>query len=123
MSDIVERLRHAHVHSAQRIMGSNIFEEAADEITRLRRELSETEDNTLLVHLAYIRQKSGVGMKPMISELADAIAEKIADARRNALEEVEAHFRTLAEQYSGEARLHHILTANTILLMMKEKPE
>lgn len=42
MSDLVARLRHAHTHSVQRIVGSNIFEEAADEIERLRTELSET---------------------------------------------------------------------------------
>lgn len=38
MTDIVERLRYADWHSQQRILGSRIFEEAADEITRLREE-------------------------------------------------------------------------------------
>ncbi len=52
----------------------------AAENAALRRrlaEIEEAEENTLLLHLAYIRQKSGVGIKPMLSELADAIAEKI----------------------------------------------
>ena len=45
----------------------------------------EKHENTLLMHLAYIRQKSGVGMKPMLSELADAIAERIASVRADAI--------------------------------------
>ena len=44
VSDLTERLRHAHVHSAQRIMGSNIFEEAANEIERLTAALAEAYD-------------------------------------------------------------------------------
>lgn len=44
MSDLVERLRHAHLHSAQRIVGSNIFEEAADEIERLRSDRASPEE-------------------------------------------------------------------------------
>lgn len=53
----------------------------------LRQQLSGTDENTLLLHLAYIRQKSGVGMKPMLSELADAIAEKIKGERDMAMED------------------------------------
>lgn len=54
VSDLTKRLRHAHVHSAQRIMGSNIFEEAADEIDRLTRELAEArrERDLLAYHVA-----------------------------------------------------------------------
>jgi len=54
---------------------------AAAEIELLRLSLSETEDNTLLSYLADIRQKSGVGIKPMLSELADAIATALSEAR------------------------------------------
>jgi len=36
MSDLIERLRHADAHSQQRVLGSRIFSEAADEIERLR---------------------------------------------------------------------------------------
>lgn len=41
MSDIVERLRDAHENSVQRVNGSNIFAEAADEIERLRAEMAD----------------------------------------------------------------------------------
>lgn len=34
--EIVDRLRHAHESSQQRVVGSEIFKEAADEIERLR---------------------------------------------------------------------------------------
>lgn len=44
-------------------------------------------DFALLSYLADIRQKSGVGMKPMLSELADAIAAKIYTARAEGMEE------------------------------------
>ena|ERR1041385_7569972 len=37
-ADIVERLHHAHEHSQQRIVGSDIFKAAADEIEKLRAE-------------------------------------------------------------------------------------
>lgn len=40
MSDLVERLRDAHANSQQRIYGSDIFAEAADEIARLRNALT-----------------------------------------------------------------------------------
>lgn len=40
MSDLVERLRDADANSQQRILGSRIFGEAADEIERLTRELA-----------------------------------------------------------------------------------
>lgn len=36
MSDLIERLRHADAHSQQRVLGSRIFSEAADEIERMR---------------------------------------------------------------------------------------
>lgn len=49
VSDLTERLRHAHVHSAQRIMGSNICEEAADEIERLTAALAEARDKAIAV--------------------------------------------------------------------------
>lgn len=38
MSDLIERLRHADVHSQQRVFGSRIFGEAADLITSLERD-------------------------------------------------------------------------------------
>lgn len=40
MSDILDRLDHAHQHSQQRVLGSHIFGEARDEIGRLREALS-----------------------------------------------------------------------------------
>lgn len=40
-------------------------------------------DFALLSYIADIRQKSGVGMKPMLSELADAIAAALTTARAN----------------------------------------
>lgn len=52
----------------------------------LRRQL-EGNGTTLYAVIADIRQKSGVGVKPMLSELADAIAERIADERNKALDE------------------------------------
>lgn len=41
---IVERLRHADLHAAQRIVGSDIFGAAADEIERLRAALTKIAD-------------------------------------------------------------------------------
>ena len=43
MSDLVERLRSADMNSQQRALGSRIFGEAADEITRLRAALSDAQ--------------------------------------------------------------------------------
>lgn len=45
------------------------------------------EETYILSTLADIRHKTGVGDKPMLDELADAIVQKIKDARREALEE------------------------------------
>lgn len=83
MSDIVERLRDYGMTLDESVIicDRRVVDEAADTIERLTRELSDTEDNTLLSYLAYIRQKSGVGMKPMLSELADAVSAKISEAR------------------------------------------
>lgn len=39
MSDLIERLRHADIHSQQRVLGSRIFGEAADRIESLEREV------------------------------------------------------------------------------------
>jgi len=52
----------------------------------LRRQL-EGNGTTLYAVIADIRQKSGVGVKPMLLELADAIADRIAAARNKALDE------------------------------------
>ena len=38
MSDLIERLRHAHENSPQRIAGSHIFSDAADAIEALKAE-------------------------------------------------------------------------------------
>lgn len=47
MSDIVERLRHADIHSQQRVWGSRIFGEAADCIESLRAELAKARNAVL----------------------------------------------------------------------------
>lgn len=89
-------------------------DEAIAEIERLRQEnetlrqqLSGTDENTLLRHISYIRQKSGVGMKPMLSELADAIAEKIKGERYKAMEEA----ATIVDAVSHEG-LHESMWRN-----------
>ena len=88
MSDLTERLRAVdHMNIEDCFLQSPLFAHAADEIDRLRLALSETEDNTLLGYIADIRQKSGVGMKPMLSELADAIAAALATAHADGMEE------------------------------------
>jgi hypothetical protein len=46
-----------------------------------------TENANLIWIIAGIRQKSGVGDKPDLAALPEAIAEKITEARRAALEE------------------------------------
>lgn len=43
MGDLVERLRSADMNSQQRVLGSRIFGEAADEITRLRAALADAQ--------------------------------------------------------------------------------
>lgn len=84
-------------------------DEALAEIERLRAEketlcqqLAETDENTLLRHLAYIRQKSGVGMTPMLSELADAIAEKINGERNKALEDAATWHDAKVAEYTKQ---------------------
>lgn len=62
-------------------------EELKAENATLRQQLAGSDENALLRHLADIRQKSGVGMKPMLPELADAIADRIAEARNKALDD------------------------------------
>lgn len=84
MTDIVDELRDLattleRFRSVDEV--DEALEAAASEIECLRLSLSETEDNTLLSYLADIRQKSGVGVKPMLSELSDAIATAISEAR------------------------------------------
>lgn len=43
MGDLVERLRSADMNSQQRVLGSRIFGEAADEITNLRAALADAQ--------------------------------------------------------------------------------
>ena len=47
MSDIVERLQHAHLLSTQRVVVNTIFTEAAEEITRLRTALADERKRAL----------------------------------------------------------------------------
>lgn len=77
------------------------------EAAGLREQLAGSDENTLLRHLAYIRQKAGVGMKPMLSELADAIAEKIKGERDKALEDA----ATIVDAVSHEG-LHESMWRN-----------
>lgn len=88
----IERLQ-AEVDRLQRL-----FTQAGEQLDECRKELAGSDENTLLRHLAYIRQKSGVGMKPMLSELADAIAERIAEARNKALDDAAASVEAVAHE-------------------------
>lgn len=72
------------------------------EAAGLREQLAGSDENTLLRHLAYIRQKSGVGMKPMLSELADAIAEKINGERNKALEDAATWHDAKVAEYTKQ---------------------
>ncbi len=86
--DLVKRLREAHTNSTQRILGSDIFEAAADLIEQQAASLAAKDEEierlravdprtSLLTVIADIREKTGVGGKPMLDELAGAIAEKL----------------------------------------------
>jgi hypothetical protein len=78
MSDLVERLRSADMNSQQRVLGSRIFGEAADEITRLRAALSDAQvvgfaagveaAATLVATHAYTSGSNGMTLEP--SEMA-----------------------------------------------------
>lgn len=59
--------------------------EEQDAVEAIARALAAAEAEAsanLISIIADIRQKSGIGGKPMLGELAEAIAEKIKDARR-----------------------------------------
>lgn len=80
MTDIVEHIGFLRSWAAD-IRKSSGMSVDADRLDAIALAISETEDNTLLSYLADIRQKSGVGIKPMLSELADAIATALSEAR------------------------------------------
>lgn len=83
----------------------------------------EKEENTLLLHLAYIRQKSGVGMRPMLSELADAIAERIASARSDALEDAAIYVERIAHQGLHASMWRNMFKqVSDAIRAMKDKP-
>lgn len=88
----IERLQ-AEVDRLQRL-----FTQAGEQLDKCRKELAGSDENTLLRHLAYIRQKSGVGMKPMLSELADAIADRIAEARNTGLDDAAAVIEAISHE-------------------------
>ena len=98
--DLVKRLREAHTNSTQRILGSDIFEAAADLIEQQAASLAAKDEEierlravdprtSLLTVIADIREKTGVGGKPMLDELAGAIAEKLTSKDRALAEAVE----------------------------------
>lgn len=89
------------------------------EAAGLREQLAGSDENTLLRHLAEIRQKSGVGMKPMLSELADAIADRIAEARNKALDDAAASVEAVAHEglHASMWRNKFERVAETIRLM------
>lgn len=74
------------------------------------------ETANLIGIIADIRQKSGVGAKPMLGELADAIAERIAKAEREgmkrAAEIAKAHYDA---RHAALARAHGMNIATAIL--------
>lgn len=105
--DIVERLTVRSEHIANRAgigLGYRLAAEAAEEIERLRKELATAQKDKAMADgllkiaiadcntamndragairaIADIRMKTGVGVKPMLDELADAIVDKIDEAR------------------------------------------
>lgn len=83
--DLLGDLDYAHENSTQRILGSDIFARAS---TRIR-ELQSALDDYGSLHrvIADIREAAGVGRKPMLSELAGVIRDKLAkgDAENAAL--------------------------------------
>lgn len=100
-----------------------LFTHAGEQLEECRQQLDGTDENTLLRHLAYIRQKSGVGMKPMLSELADAIADRIAEARNNALDEAADAMEARSNQGWGpEASACYRNAAATIRALKDSAP-
>lgn len=92
------------------------------EAAGLREQLAGSDETTLLRHLAYIRQKSGVGMKPMLSELADAIAERIAEARNKALDEAADAMDARSSQGWGPEASACYRNAAATIRALKVKP-
>jgi len=80
MSDLVERLRHAHEHSQQRIVGSNIFDEAAAELTRIRERCDAEErwrkDKERLLRNTEIALKAAEARADAMQERAALVADK-----------------------------------------------
>lgn len=103
---------------------------AADEIERLQaenaalRQQLEGNGTTLYAVIADIRQKSGVGVKPMLSELADAIADRIAEARNKALDDAAASVEAVAHEglHASMWRNKFDQVAETIRLMKVDTP-
>lgn len=117
--DIVERLTVRSEHIANRAgigLGYRLAAEAAEEIERLRKELATAQKDKAMADgllkiaiadcntamndragaisvIADIRMKTGVGVKPMLDELADAIVDKID----------EAHAKSTIETMSADA--------------------
>lgn len=96
MSDLVERLRNADIHSQQRVLGSRIFGEAADEIARLQRELDEARE--LIGARAIERAETRESLFPVMSARIKAEREH---ARRQAFEEAAAYHDDLAAQHAA----------------------
>lgn len=59
--------------------------------------------STLITVIADIREKTGVGVKPMLSELADAIAAR-EGALREALDQCAAWFQEYADSHTKQGK-------------------
>ena len=104
--DLIERLRHAHEHSQQRIVGSNIFQEAATaleakdaEIERLRLE----RDDALLLASKLNGQKDLQDMMKLNNEFAIR-AEQAERALAEAVKVVESLLLSLSNNSSERVK-------------------
>ena len=100
MTDVLKEVEEALKYYAN---GGDIDDDintdiATEALTKLREYQNETSTSALLLAVGEIRHKTGVGGKPMLSELADAIVEKYQGQKVD----VEGLRPEIYESYEGE---------------------
>lgn len=120
MTDIVEHIGFLRSWAAD-IRKSSGMSVDADRLDAIALALSETEDNTLLSYLADIRQKSGVGIKPMLSELADTIATALSEARATGRREGLSEAAEILLAKAEELRANENPTSTAMAMIFEEQ--
>lgn len=129
MTDLIERLRHRWTSSDEiqlhigectaqelrsvKAVAISILSELSPELSRLQSALQVAEDSrsNLLGIITAIREASGLGAKPMLGELAEAVGGIVARAEKAEKERDEA-VKALEYAAMGLDRIHNSLMRN-----------